>query len=62
MIIVDKYEKHKLKFLKMLEELEVMWNDHLGRMTTSRHRIELICDDFPPVQSVSYRDRPSAYN
>lgn len=58
--IIDRSEKHKLEFLKMLEELVEMWDCYLGRSRTSRYRIDLATDDVQSVQSVPYFAGPTA--
>lgn len=59
-MIADIYEKHRPKFLNMLEEMEAMWDGPLGQITTSRYQIELTSSYVQPMHSAPYRAGPAA--
>lgn len=37
-----------------------MWDGHLGRKSTAKHRVELVDPNTPPVPSAPYRAGPKA--
>lgn len=51
MTIDNRYEKHRRELLSMLEELEDMWDGHLGRIAISKHRIVLTFNDVQIMHS-----------
>lgn len=53
MTILDKYEKAKPEFLKLLVALEDTCDGHPWRLTTARHRIELTHNDVRRVLVVA---------
>lgn len=62
--IANTVEKHRPKFLELLEKLEDMWDGHLGRINTAKNRIELTHSDVRPIQSAPYRagSRPRQFS
>lgn len=54
-MVANKYEQHGQKFLKLQEAFEDMWDGHLGRTTTAKHRIGLADNDVRSVQRSTYR-------
>lgn len=58
--IADRYEKHRIRFVKMPEKLGAILVGHLVQIITSRHRANLISSDVWAVQSVPYQAGPAA--
>lgn len=56
--IANKYEKQRLEFLNFLEEYADIWDSHLRRIKTAKHRIELSNDNVCPMNSARYRAGP----
>lgn len=53
--VADKYEKHRLELLKLMEEFADMWNGRLGQNTTSNYRIKLTNNDVHPTHTAAHR-------
>lgn len=53
--ISDKYGKHRGDIIYILSQFEHMWDGHLGRITTAKHRIELLEPTTRSVHSAPYR-------
>lgn len=60
MTVADRYKKHKLEILKMLEAYKAVLNGQLGQIKTKKHRNELASDGFQPEHSVLYKAGPTA--
>lgn len=58
--ISNRYEKNRPEFIKMLETFEVMCDDHLGGIKTSRFLVELASDNVRAVQGAPYEADPTA--
>lgn len=53
-----KFDTYWDKFIKMIKELESMWNGHLGRIGVEKHHIEITLDQTWPICWVPYRAGP----
>lgn len=56
--ISEKYDEYQNSFVDMLSQFQHLWDGHLGRIATAKHRIELIDPTTLPVHSVPYRACP----
>lgn len=55
-IIPKKYKAHSDEFLRLPSEFENMWDGHLGRIKTTKHRIELSSTGVHPVHRAPYHE------
>lgn len=53
-IIFGKYNIHNDNFLQLLSRLKDMWDGNFGRVTKSKHLIELESKDTCSIQSAPY--------
>lgn len=42
-------------FIKLISEIETMWDKHLGRMNIAQHRFALLAEDTTPILAVPQR-------
>lgn len=54
-----RYEKHRLKFLQILQNLNAIWDRDLGRLAASSTRTELTSDDVRHVYGARNRAVPT---
>lgn len=47
--------------MKMMEELQTMWDGQMGTIKEAQHSIELTPPDDRAIHSVPYRAGPAAY-
>lgn len=48
-------DDYQNEFFYMLPEFRDLWDGHLGRINTLKHRIELTLSDIWPIHSATYR-------
>lgn len=60
MVIHNKYQSQREEFLQLLSELEDISDEHLGRITTAKHQIELKSEDTRPLYRALYSANPTA--
>lgn len=56
--IADAYVALKDEFNQMLSDIEMMQDDHLGRVTMAKAKIDLSPLDVMPIHSGTYRTSP----
>lgn len=47
----ERFTKHRLAFLKLIEEFESKWVGNLVFFISAKHRIDSLHDDIKPVHS-----------